>query len=229
MLTRKQRELLTFINVRIGETGVSPSFDEMRDAPGLRSKSGVHRLVSGLEERGFIRRLAHKARALEVIRLPETAALDNHKSHQKHPAQRTKPLSASAVTNFKGHAVQLPLHGQIAAGTPIEALRDPNNFVDVPSNMIGRGQYYALTVSGASMEGDGIIDGDIVVIEEGLQFENNDIVVALVRNEEATLKRIEAHNNRIILRASNLDFPPQEYAPQDVSVQGRLVGLVRKY
>jgi repressor LexA len=229
MLTRKQHELLIFINKRIGETGISPSFDEMRDALDLRSKSGVHRLISGLEERGFIRRLAHKARALEVMRLPETAALSGQSTIQKLPAQRSKPLPIATAHNDNARAVQLPLHGQIAAGTPIEALRDPNSFVDVPSDMIGRGQHYALSVAGASMEGDGIIDGDIVIIEEGSSFENNDIVVALVRNEEATLKRIEKHHNRIILRASNLDFPPQEYAPQDISVQGKLVGLVRRY
>jgi len=228
MLTRKQRELLVFINRHIGETGVSPSFDEMKDALDLRSKSGVHRLVSGLEERGFLRRLAHKARALEVLRLPEDAAYDGVDAPKRAPARRTKPLQAAAATNDNG-AAQLPLHGRIAAGTPIEALRDPNNFVDVPRGILGRGDHYALEVAGDSMEGDGILDGDVVIIEEGGDFVNNDIVVALVRQEEATLKHIERQPNRIILRASNPDYPPQEHAPNDVSVQGKLVGLIRRY
>lgn len=229
MLTRKQHELLMFINKHIGETGVSPSFDEMKDALDLRSKSGVHRLVSGLEERGFLRRLAHKARALEVLRLPEDAAFDKSGAPRKAPSQRAKPLRAAKVSNDNGEAVQLPLHGKIAAGTPIEALRDPNNFVDVPRDILGRGDHYALEVAGDSMEGDGIIDGDVVIIEEGGDFGNNDIVVALVRQEEATLKHIEQQPNRIILRASNPDYPPQEHAPNDVNVQGRLVGLIRRY
>lgn len=228
MLTRKQHELLVFINKHIGETGVSPSFDEMKDALDLRSKSGVHRLVSGLEERGFIRRLAHKARALEVLRLPEDAAFDGGVP-RKAPSKRTKPLQPASPSNDNGKAAQLPLHGRIAAGTPIEALRDPNNFVDVPRELLGRGDHYALEVAGDSMEGDGILDGDVVIIEEGGAFLNNDIVVALVRQEEATLKHIERQPNRIILRASNPDYPPQEHTPDDVSVQGKLIGLIRRY
>jgi len=229
MLTRKQHELLVFINKHIGETGVSPSFDEMKDALDLRSKSGVHRLVSGLEERGFIRRLAHKARALEVLRLPEDAAYDRGDAPKREPSQRLKPLRPAVPSNDNGGSSPLPLHGRIAAGTPIEALRDPNNFVDVPRGILGRGNHYALEVSGDSMEGDGIIDGDVVIIEEGGDFVNNDIVVALIRQEEATLKHIEQQPNRIILRASNPDYPPQEHAPNDVSVQGKLVGLIRRY
>ena len=229
MLTRKQHELLVFINKHIGETGVSPSFDEMKDALDLKSKSGVHRLVSGLEERGFLRRLAHKARALEVLRLPEDAAYDRTGVPRKAPSQRTKPLRPAGVSNDNSGAMQLPLHGKIAAGTPIEALRDPNNFVEVPRELVGRGDHYALEVAGDSMEGDGIIDGDVVIIEEGEIFSNNDIVVALVRQEEATLKHIERQPNRVILRASNPDYPPQEHPPSDVSVQGRLVGLIRRY
>ena len=225
MLTRKQHELLIFINERISQTGVSPSFDEMKDALDLRSKSGVHRLVSGLEERGFLRRLAHKARALEVMRMPEDAAFDAPK---RSPAQRTKPLM-NAVANDYGHSMQLPLHGKIAAGQPIEALSDPNSFVDVPGDLLGRGSHYALEVAGDSMVGDGIMNGDVVIIEEGGGFNNNDIVVALVRDAEATLKHIEKQSNRVILRASNPDYPPQEHTPNDVSVQGRLVGLIRRY
>ncbi len=229
MLTRKQHELLVFINKHIGESGVSPSFDEMKDALELRSKSGVHRLVSGLEERGFLRRLAHKARALEVLRLPEDAAFDRAGAPKRSPSQRTKPLQAVAPSNDNGRAARLPLHGRIAAGTPIEALRDPNTFIDVPRELLGRGEHYALEVAGDSMEGDGIINGDVVIIEEGGDFVNNDIVVALVRDEEATLKHIERQPNRIILRASNPDYPPQEHAPNDVSVQGKLIGLIRRY
>lgn len=229
MLTRKQHQLLVFINQHIGESGVSPSFDEMKDALDLRSKSGVHRLVSGLEERGFLRRLAHKARALEVLRLPEDAAYDGGAVPRIAPSQRTKPLSPVPAGRSDVGAVQLPLHGKIAAGTPIEAIRDPNSFIDVPKELLGRGEHYALEVAGDSMEGDGIMNGDTVIIEEDVSFQNNDIVVALVRDEEATLKHIEQQPNRIILRASNPDYPPQEHSPRDVRVQGRLVGLIRRY
>lgn len=229
MLTRKQHELLVFINERIGETGVSPSFDEMKEALDLRSKSGVHRLVTGLEERGFIRRLAHKARALEVMRMPEDAAYDPSGAPRRAPSKRTKPLAPAPAYNDNEGGMQLPLHGRIAAGTPIEAIRDPNSFIEVPKEFLGRGSHYALEVSGDSMVGDGIIDGDFVIIEEGQDFADNDIVVALVRHEEATLKHIEQQPNRVILRASNPDYPPQEHAPNDVSVQGRLVGLMRRY
>ena len=229
MLTRKQHELLTFINNHISETGVSPSFDEMKDALDLRSKSGVHRLVTGLEERGFLRRLAHKARALEVTRLPEDAALSSSRALRREPARRDKPLNAIAAANENVGAVSLPLHGLIAAGTPIEALNDPNAFVEVPREMLGRGNHYALEVSGRSMIDDGIMDGDIVIIEEGAVADNGAIVVALVRQEEATLKHIDREPGRVILRAANPDFPPQEYAPDEVEVQGRLVSLIRRY
>ncbi len=228
MLTRKQHELLVFINRRIAETGVSPSFDEMKDALDLKSKSGVHRLVSGLEERGFIRRLAHKARALEVMRLPEDAAFDRGGEPRKTPAQRAKPLAA-VPANENGRAKQLRLHGRIAAGVPIEAINDQHAFIDVPFDLLGRGDHYALEVAGDSMIGDGIMDGDVVIIEEGADYRNNDIVVALVRDEEATLKHIERQPNRIILRASNPDYPPQEHTPANINVQGRLVGLIRRY
>jgi repressor LexA len=228
MLTRKQQELLTFINNQISETGVSPSFDEMKDALDLRSKSGVHRLVMGLEERGFIRRLAHKARALEVTRLPEDAALTASRAPRREPARRDKPLHAIAAKENTG-SVSLPLHGLIAAGTPIEALNDPNAFVDVPREMLGRGNHYALEVSGRSMIDDGIMDGDVVIIEEGVVADNGAIVVALVRQEEATLKHIDREPGRVILRAANPDFPPQEYAPDEVEVQGRLISLIRRY
>ena len=228
MLTRKQNELLTFINNHISETGVSPSFDEMKGALDLRSKSGVHRLVMGLEERGFIRRLAHKARALEVTRLPEDAALSASRAPRREPARRNKPLHAIATHETTG-SVSLPLHGLIAAGTPIEALNDPNAFVDVPREMLGRGNHYALEVSGRSMIDDGIMDGDVVIIEEGAVADNGAIVVALVRQEEATLKHIDREPGRVILRAANPDFPPQEYAPDEVEVQGRLISLIRRY
>jgi repressor LexA len=227
MLTRKQHELLTFINNHISETGVSPSFDEMKDALDLRSKSGVHRLVTGLEERGFIRRLAHKARALEVTRLPEDAALSSSRAPRREPARRDKPLQSIAANENTG-AIALPLHGLIAAGTPIEALNDPNAFVEVPREMLGRGNHYALEVSGRSMIDDGIMDGDIVIIEEGAVADNGAIVVALVRQEEATLKHIDREPGRVILRAANPDFPPQEYAPEEVEVQGRLISLIRR-
>ena len=227
MLTRKQHELLVFINERIAETGVSPSFEEMKDALDLRSKSGVHRLVTGLEERGFIRRLAHKARALEVMRMPTDAAFNDRGVQGERPAQRKKPLMPTGPE--AAGAAQIPLQGRIAAGTPIEAINETSAYVAAPREILGRGEHYALEIAGDSMIGDGIMDGDTVIIEENADYSNNDIVVALVREEEATLKRIERQSSRIILRASNPDYPPQEHSARDVRVQGRLVGLIRRY
>ncbi|WP_374652678.1 transcriptional repressor LexA [Dongia sp.] len=242
MLTRKQRELLQFIQDRLGETGVSPSFDEMKDALGLKSKSGVHRLITGLEERGFIRRLPHRARALEVMRLAEdqvggkTAA---PASPAAEPARRGftpsviqgdfTPTLPGAVVAQAGHTVQLPLYGKIAAGTPIEALRDHSNNVDVPAGMLGRGEHYALTVEGDSMIDAGIHEGDTVLIERCENAENGTIVVALVDSNEVTLKRLRRKGDSIALEPANPSHKTRIFGPDRVKIQGRLIGLMRQY
>jgi len=236
MLTRKQSELLLFINERIQESGVSPSFDEMKDALGLKSKSGIHRLITGLEERGFIRRLAHRARALEVLRLPETAAVGG----------AGKPGNAGAFApnvirgDFKhaltgthngepADAVQLPLYGRIAAGTPIEALRDHTEYLDVPGSLLGRGEHYALTVDGDSMIEAGILDGDRVIVQRCETAENGVIVVALIDDQEVTLKRLRRRGQSIALEPANQAFETRIFRPEQVKIQGRLVGLVRSF
>lgn len=234
MLTRKQRELLRYINDRLAEDGICPSFDEMKEAVGLKSKSGVHRLITALEERGFIRRLPHRARALEVIRLPEDTV--------PRPARPPEPgFSASVIRgNFAARtpesaaapgveSVGLPLYGRIAAGTPIEALRDQSNSVDVPVSLLGNGEYYALEVAGDSMVDAGILDGDTVVVERGDVAENGAIVVALVDNEEVTLKRLRRKGNSVALEAANEAHETRIFGPDRVQVQGRLTGLLRRY
>jgi repressor LexA len=234
MLTRKQHELLMFINQRLGATGVSPSFDEMKDALNLRSKSGIHRLISGLEERGFIRRLAHRARALEVVKLPEEVAI---------PAAAEKSRFSPTVIrgDFSGAlpgspvapdtaAVELPLYGRIAAGTPIEALRDQAASIGVPSTLLGRsGEHYALEVAGDSMIEAGILDGDTVIIQRCDTAENGAIVVALVDNLEVTLKRLRRRGASIALEPANPAYETRIFGPDRVNVQGRLVGLLRRY
>ncbi len=231
MLTRKQHELLLYINRHLHEHGVSPSFDEMKDALGLKSKSGIHRLISGLEERGFLRRLPHRARALEVLRLPEDAL------HQAAEAPTGSNVVQGHFRGVRGHLAagpepktsQLPLYGRIAAGTPIEALRDESAFVDVPGAFLGDGDYYCLEVEGDSMVDAGILDGDTVVIERGDNADNGSIVVALVDGEEATLKRLRKRGNAIALEPANKTFETRIFPPDRVEVQGRLVGLMRRY
>jgi repressor LexA len=233
MLTRKQHELLLYIHRHLNEHGVSPSFDEMKDALGLKSKSGIHRLISGLEERRFLRRLPHRARALEVLRLPESAVTQ--------PSAHQGTGSNVVTADFRGaspdqkaraqglEAVQLPLYGRIAAGTPIEALRDESAFVDVPGSLLGRGDYYCLEVDGDSMVDAGILDGDTVVIERCDKCENGSIVVALVDSEEVTLKRIRCRGQSIALEPANKTYETRIFPPDRVKVQGRLVGLLRRY
>ena len=234
MLTAKQRELLLFINQRLTATGVSPSFDEMKDALHLRSKSGIHRLVGGLEERGFIRRLPHRARALEVIKLPEESAAG--------PAGDRGRFSPTVIRgDFKASlpgspvapdvaAVDLPLYGRIAAGTPIEALRDQSATVGVPASLLGHGsEHYALEVAGDSMIEAGIFDGDTVIIERGNTAENGAVVVALVDKEEVTLKRLRRRGASIALEPANKAYQTRIFGPDRVEVQGRLVGLLRRY
>lgn len=225
MLTRKQTDLLQYINQRLQEDGVSPSFDEMRDALGLKSKSGIHRLIGGLEERGFIRRLPHRARALEVMRLPESAAMGRDASEKRAP-----PLTAPAMRPpAPANDFDLPLYGRIAAGTPIEALRDPDTSVRVPAGMVGRGKHYALEVAGDSMINAGILDGDTVIIQEGDYHQWGEVVVALVDREEVTLKYLHKQGTMLALEAANPRYEIRLLEPERVEVQGRLVGLMRLY
>lgn len=247
MLTKKQHELLMFINQRLAATGVAPSFDEMKDALSLRSKSGIHRLISGLEERGFIRRLPHRARALEVTKLPEESAApaavfaaSGAVGSNLGAGERGRFSPTVIRGDFTGAlpgtpvapdtaAVDLPLYGRIAAGTPIEALRDQNNTVGVPGSLIGRGEHYALEVAGDSMIEAGILDGDTVIVQRCDTAENGAIVVALVDGIEVTLKRLRRRGASIALEPANKAYETRIFGPDRVKVQGRLVGLLRRY
>ncbi len=217
MLTAKQRELLIFIKQRLGETGISPSFDEMREALALKSKSGVHRLISALEERGFIRRLPNRARALEVVKMPEV----NAPAASVTQLQPARPAPANDT-------IDIPLHGRIAAGTPIEALQGTETF-SVPAALLGPGEHYALEVSGDSMVEEGILDGDFALIRKADTAREGEIVVALVNKEEATLKTFRREGNMIRLDPANRRYEPQRYHPDQVQIQGRLAGLIRRY
>ena len=215
MLTAKQRELLLLIDVRLKTGGISPSFDEMRDALGLKSKSGVHRLISALEERGFIRRLPNRARALEVLKVPDAAP----------PAALTnRPVIAAPAND----TIEIPLHGRIAAGTPIEALQGTEAFA-VPAALLGPGEHYALEVSGDSMVEEGILDGDFALIRKVDTARDGEIVVALIDNEEATLKTYRREGRTIRLDPANSRYEPQLYDENRVRIQGRLAGLIRRY
>lgn len=230
MLTKKQHELLQFINKRLADQGVPPSFDEMKAALGLRSKSGIHRLITGLEERGFIRRMPHRARALEVVRMPkaapEPAAKPAKGQFKPSVIQGGKsPAPAPAPSSL----VELPLYGRIAAGIPIEALADPSTFIPVPQEMLSNGEHYALEISGDSMVQAGILDGDTVIIRRGERADNGQIVVALVNDEEATLKRWRLKGNKVALEACNPDYETRIFPAEQVKVQGHLVGLLRRY
>ena len=228
MLTRKQLELLDFINTRLKLDGVPPSFDEMKEALDLKSKSGIHRLITALEERGFIRRLAHRARAIEIVKLPEAM---EKPGFVPRVIEGTKPeLPRGAMPVEFTDAMELPVMGRIAAGTPIEAISEISHHVTVPGSMLsGRGQHYALEVKGDSMIEAGINDGDIVVIREQITAENGDIVVALVEDHEATLKRFRRRGAMIALEAANPAYETRLYRDDQVKVQGRLVGLIRSY
>ena len=247
MLTRKQNELLMFINKRLNDGGVSPSFDEMKEALRLKSKSGIHRLITGLEERGFLRRLPHRARALQVLKLPEAAAL---------PAPNVTPLLDSRRAGFgegregfvpqiirgekvplagaiqaanEAQALSLPLYGRIAAGTPIEALRDNSTTVDVPVSLLGSGAHYCLEVQGDSMVEAGIQNGDIAIIKSSDTAETGEIVVALIDDSEATLKRLRKKGASIALEPANAAYETRIFGPDRVKIQGRLAGLYRRY
>jgi repressor LexA len=216
VLTAKQRELLLFIDARLKESGISPSFDEMREALDLKSKSGVHRLISALEERGFIRRLPNRARALEVVKLPET-----------RPSATVTPIRP-AVAAPANDTLEIPLHGRIAAGTPIEALQGTESFA-VPAALLGPGEHYALEVSGDSMVDEGILDGDFALIRKADTARDGEIVVALIDNEEATLKTYRREGRMIRLDPANSRYEPQRYDEGRVQIQGRLAGLIRRY
>ena len=228
MLTRKQLELLDFIQKRTQRDGVPPSFDEMKVALDLRSKSGVHRLITALEERGFIRRLAHRARAIEIVKLPEAMERPGFSPRLIQGDRADAPRGAIPVE--PAHAMELPVMGRIAAGVPIEAISEVSHHVSVPGSMLsGHGQHYALEVKGDSMIDAGINDGDIVVIREQNTAENGDIVVALVEGHEATLKRFRRKNGMIALEAANPAYETRILRDDQVKVQGRLVGLIRSY
>jgi len=213
MLTRKQSELLTYLSDHMQQHDVPPSFDEMRDALGLASKSGVHRLVSGLEERGYIRRLANRARAIEILK-PVTAA-----------ASGVVTRAVETAANL----VSLPLLGRIAAGTPIEALSDPTNHLEIPASMVGSGEHFALEIVGDSMVGAGILDGDTVVIQRAETARHGEIVVALINQQEATLKTLLKEPGRVGLEAANPRYETRYFSTGEVEVQGKLAGLIRNY
>src|SRR5271169_3349467 len=234
MLTAKQRELLLFINQRLRATGASPSFDEMKDALHLKSKSGIHRLVGGLEERGFIRRLPHRARALEVTKLPEESAAglagDRGRFSPTVIRGDFKASLPGAPVAPDVEAVELPLYGRIAAGTAIEALRDQSASIGVPASLLGRaGEHYALEVAGDSMIEAGILDGDTVIIERSDTAENGAVVVALIDDQEVTLKRLRRRGASIALEPANKAFETRIFGPDRVKVQGRLIALLRRY
>ncbi len=230
MLTRKQLELLDFIKNRMDRDGVPPSFDEMKDALDLRSKSGIHRLITALEERGFIRRLAHRARAIEILKLPEAMERPGFRPRLIDNPAPPPPAPSRAMAVMAADAMELPVMGRIAAGVPIEAISEVSHHIAVPGTMLsGSGQHYALEVKGDSMIEAGINDGDIVVIREQSTAENGDIVVALVEEQEATLKRFRRKGGMIALEAANPAYETRVLPDHKVRVQGRLVGLIRTY
>jgi repressor LexA len=242
MLTRKQHELLMFIHERMKESGIPPSFDEMKDALDLRSKSGIHRLITALEERGFIRRLPNRARALEVIKLPdsmnpslggrksrfEPSVIEGNLGRVAAPPPRPAPSSSMPGADY-GRPISIPVMGRIAAGTPIEAIQSHSHTINVPPEMLGAGEHFALEVRGDSMIEAGIFDGDTVLIRKQDTAGTGEIIVALVDDEEATLKRLRKRGNSIALEAANPAYETRIFGPDRVKVQGRLVGLLRKY
>jgi repressor LexA len=223
MLTRKQHELICFINDRLAETGVSPSFEEMKDALDLKSKSGVHRLISALEERKFIRRLPNRARALEVLRMPDRPEAARKTAAAVAPAGNVRSLPQAA-----NDVIEIPLHGRIAAGVPIEAF-EGHSMLAVPAALLGGGEHYALEVSGDSMVEAGILDGDYALIRRTDVARDGEIVVALIEDSEATLKYFRREGAMIRLDPANRAYDPQRYSPDQVRVQGKLAGLLRRY
>ncbi len=232
MLTRKQHELLMFINERLKEAGIPPSFDEMKDALDLRSKSGIHRLIKALEERGFIRRLPNRARAIEVVRLPESTTPPTPRSRGFSPSViegslgRVRPVASGEAMS---DPVMVPVMGRIAAGVPIEAIQTHSHSIVVPPDMLSPGEHFALEVRGDSMIEAGIFEGDTVLIRRTDTAETGDIVVALVDEEEATLKRLRRKGASIALEAANTAYETRIFGPDRVRIQGKLVGLMRRY
>ena len=238
MLTRKQHELLMFIHSHIRETGTSPSFDEMKDALDLASKSGIHRLITALEERGFLRRLAHRARALEVVKLPEQASAPTPSTAARTPfrpqvvqggGRPAPPPPVAEGLAPANDARELPILGKIAAGTPIEAIQHERDRIAAPDILLGKGEHFVLEVSGDSMIDAGILDGDYVVIRKGADAASGEVVVALTMGEEATLKRLQRKGGSVALVPCNPRYETRIYAPDQVQVQGKLVGLIRRY
>jgi repressor LexA len=226
MLTSKQNELLRFIHERLESSGVSPSFEEMKDALALKSKSGVHRLIGALEERGFIRRLPNRARALEILQLPEGGGA---RAVNVIPITAAVPKSPSVqIPLASNDVIEIPMHGRIAAGVPIEAMEGQST-LSVPMALLGAGEHYALEVSGDSMMDAGILDGDYALIKRTDTARDGEIVVALVRGEEATLKYLRREGARVRLDPANSSYTPQYYAPNEVRIQGKLAGLLRRY
>ena len=232
MLTRKQHELLRFIHERLREAGVPPSFDEMKDALDLKSKSGIHRLITALEERGFIRRLPNRARALEVIRMPETGAAPQRGRFSPSVVEGGLSRARSAPPepqDARAKSLSIPVMGRIAAGTPISAIQTPSHSVTLAADFLAGGEHYALEVRGDSMVEAGILDGDTVVIRKQDQANTGDIVVALIDEEEATLKRLRRRGSSIALEAANPAYETRVLGPDRVKIQGRLVSLLRRY
>jgi len=228
MLTAKQHELIRFIQQRLEETGISPSFEEMKEALDLKSKSGVHRLISALEERGFLRRLPNRARALEVIRQPEDATPARAATGGGNVVPMVPPAPRVAEAVAANDVIELPLHGRIAAGAPIEAF-EGHSTLPVPAALLGPGEHYALEVSGDSMIEAGIFDGDFALVRRTNTARDGEIVVALVRGEEATLKYLRREGGQVRLDPANATYDPQFYRPEEVEVQGKLAGLLRRY
>ena len=240
MLTRKQHELLMFIHERLKEAGIPPSYEEMKGALDLKSKSGIHRLIMSLEERGFIRRLPNRARALEVVRLPESVSPSPASGAKRGFSPnviegslgKVKPAAPDKADNASsddGVGVAIPVMGRIAAGVPISAIQDHSHNITVPPEMMGPGEHYALEVNGDSMIEAGILDGDTVLIKKVNNAQSGEIVVALVDDEEATLKRLRRKGHSVALEAANPNYETRIYGPDQVDVQGRLVGLLRRY
>ena len=228
MLTQRQHQLLRFIHDYMNQHGVPPSFEEMRDALRLKSKSGIHRLIMGLEERGYIRRLAYRARALEVTRLPGSPTTPGVDAGEPAPAS-SNVVQGAFGPRAGAEMTRLPLYGRIAAGTPIESLRDHSTYIDVPPHVLRNGDHYALEVVGDSMIGAGIQDGDVIIIQRCDLAENGDIVVALIDEHEVTLKRLRSKGQTLALEAANPEYETRIFGPNRVKVQGRLVGLMRTY
>ena len=233
MLTKKQYELLVYIDERLKDTCVSPSFDEMKNALGLASKSGIHRLITGLVERGFIRRRPHRARALEILRRPGREEINhvqpNANGFIPNVVKGDFKMVGTETSMEVGGTIQIPRYEKIAAGEPIEAVDNPSNSIGIPADMIGNGEHYALEVDGESMIDEGIHDGDTVIIRHTESAENGNIVVAIIDNEEVTLKRLRRKGNSVALEPANKKFETRIFGPDRVKVQGQLVGLIRKY